>query len=69
MLDRNLAELYDVPTKALKQAVRRNLDRFPDDFMFEMNKEEFEHGAVSKEAALFILLKSRWKLILTTRFG
>jgi len=40
MLDRDLAALYDVPTKALKQAVKRNADRFPSDFMFEMNKEE-----------------------------
>ena len=42
MLDRDLAELYGVETRALKQAVRRNKKRFPDDFMFEMNQEEFE---------------------------
>jgi len=42
MLDRDLAELYGVETKVLKQAVRRNLSRFPEDFMFEMNKEELE---------------------------
>jgi phage regulator Rha-like protein len=42
MLDRDLAELYGVETRALKQAVRRNKDRFPGDFMFEMNKKEFE---------------------------
>jgi len=41
MLDRDLAELYGVNTKVLKQAVRRNITRFPQDFMFEMNKEEF----------------------------
>lgn len=35
MLDSDLAALYQVETKALKQAVKRNLDRFPDDFMFE----------------------------------
>jgi len=40
MLDRDLAELYAVETKALKQAVRRNIDRFPEDFMFELSKEE-----------------------------
>jgi phage regulator Rha-like protein len=40
MLDRDLAELYGVETKALKQAVRRNLTRFPEDFMFELTKEE-----------------------------
>ena len=39
MLDFDLAELYDVPTKALKQAVRRNTARFPEDFMFELNAE------------------------------
>jgi len=43
MLDRDLAELYDVETKALKQAVRRNIDRFPADFMFELTKKEFEN--------------------------
>jgi len=40
MLDSDLAELYAVGTKALKQAVRRNIDRFPEDFMFELSKEE-----------------------------
>ena len=42
LLDRDLAELYGVETKVLKQAVRRNIKRFPDDFMFELSKEEFE---------------------------
>ncbi len=42
MLDRDLAELYGVETKVLKQAVRRNIDRFPADFMFEMTENEFE---------------------------
>lgn len=42
MIDRDLAELYCVETKVLKQAVRRNIERFPEDFMFEMNKKEFE---------------------------
>ncbi len=41
MLDRDLAQLYNVETKVLKQAVRRNIDRFPDDFMFELSNEEF----------------------------
>ena len=43
MLDRDLAELYGVETKVLKQAVRRNIIRFPADFMFEMTKEELEN--------------------------
>lgn len=43
MLDRDLAELYGVETKRLKERVRRNIDRFPSDFMFEMTKEELAH--------------------------
>jgi len=42
MLDSDLAELYGVETKVLKQTVRRNMNRFPEDFMFEMDKEELE---------------------------
>ena len=42
MLDRDLAELYGVEVKRLKQAVRRNMDRFPEDFMFELTLEEAE---------------------------
>ena len=40
MLDRDLAELYGVETKVLKQSVKRNISRFPGDFMFEMSQEE-----------------------------
>jgi hypothetical protein len=43
MLDRDLAELYGVETKVLKQAVRRNIDRFPADFMFELVRDEFDN--------------------------
>jgi len=43
MLDSDLAELYGVPTKALKQAVKRNLKRFPDDFMFICTNDEFKN--------------------------
>jgi len=42
MLDSDLASLYDVETKNLKRAVRSNIERFPDDFMFELTKEEYE---------------------------
>ena len=49
MLDRDLAVLYDVETRTLNQAVKRNLDRFPGDFMFELTWEEVEAlPAVSK---------------------
>lgn len=41
MIDFHLAELYDVETKALNQAVKRNLRRFPDDFMFQLNNMEW----------------------------
>ncbi len=42
ILDIDLAELYGVPTKALNQAVKRNKDRFPPDFMFRLTKKEKE---------------------------
>ena len=41
MLDRDLAELYGIETRRLKEAVRRNIERFPDDFMFELTSEEY----------------------------
>ena len=43
MLDRDLAELYGVSTKALNQAVKRNIRRFPDDFMLQLRKEDVEN--------------------------
>ena len=43
MIDRDLAELYNVETRVLNQAVRRNLKRFPEDFMFQMTDEELEN--------------------------
>lgn len=42
MLDRDLAELYGVETRVLNQAVTRNVDRFPNDFMFALSREEIE---------------------------
>lgn len=41
-LDRDLARLYGVPTKRLNERVKRNLSRFPEDFMFQLNAEEFK---------------------------
>jgi hypothetical protein len=43
MLDRDLSGLYEVETAQLKRAVRRNIDRFPDDFMFQLTKQELNH--------------------------
>ncbi len=42
MIDRDLSELYGVEPKVLKQSVKRNISRFPSDFMFEMPEKEFE---------------------------
>ena len=42
MLDRDLAELYDIETYNLNKAVKRNISRFPEDFMFQLSREEFE---------------------------
>lgn len=42
MIDRDLAELYQVETKVLNQAVKRNIENFPDDFMFQLTNKEFE---------------------------
>src|SRR3989338_1543528 len=43
MLDKDLAHLYQVETRVLIQAVKRNMERFPNDFMFQLTKEEFEN--------------------------
>lgn len=43
IFDFDLADLYEVETRVLKQAVRRNIDRFPDDFMFQINSEELQN--------------------------
>ena len=43
MIDRDLAELYRVETRVLNQAIRRNIDRFPEDFMFQLTDKEFEN--------------------------
>ena len=40
ILDRDLAEIYGIKTKRLKEQVRRNIERFPEDFMFELTKKE-----------------------------
>lgn len=55
MLDFDLAELYEIETRILKQAVRRNIERFPQDFMFELTTEEL----MSLRSQIVILKKSR----------
>lgn len=43
LLDKDLAELYDVETRVLNQAVKRHIKRFPDDFMFQLTRAEFNN--------------------------
>jgi phage regulator Rha-like protein len=52
MLDRDLAELYGVETKTLNQAVKRNIERFPEDFMLKLNTEEVEISSRSQIVTL-----------------
>ena len=54
MLDFDLARLYHVETRALKQAVRRNLERFPEDFMFSLTQEEHKSLRVSMRSQIVI---------------
>lgn len=56
MLDRDLARLYGVETKVLNQAVKRNIERFPDDFMFQITKEEVNSTLFSRSQ--FVTLKT-----------
>lgn len=51
MLDRDLAALYEVETRVLNQAVKRNIKRFPFDFMFQLTKEEFERLRLQMDAS------------------
>ncbi len=51
MTDYDLATLYEVETKVLKQAVKRNMDRFPQDFMFELTRDEY-HSLRSQNVTL-----------------
>ena len=63
MLDFDLAALYQVETKVLKQAVRRNIERFPEDFMFEISNEEYnslKDSLRSEERRVGKECRSRW---------
>ncbi len=55
MLDFDLAAMYEVPTKALKQAVRRNIKRFPDDFMFELANDEYNYLILNERSQIVTL--------------
>jgi hypothetical protein len=70
MLDKDLAELYGVETKQLKRQVRRNIGRFPDDFMFELTEDEFQnlrcHFGISNSGEAVNDLRSQFA---TSRWG
>ena len=67
MLDFHLAELFDTPTKSLNLAVKRNLDSFPKDFMFQLNKKEwdnlrfqFETSRLKKNVYCYECINKKW---------
>lgn len=61
MLDFDLARLYQIETKALKQAVRRNLERFPEDFMFTLSQDEYNSLKISIRSQFVTLENGRGK--------
>ena len=67
MLDFDLAQLYEVETKVLNQAVKRNIKRFPGDFMFQLTKEEFE--VLSFQIETFKSINSLRSQIVTLKTG
>ncbi len=64
MFDRDLAELYNVETKALNRAVKRNIDRFPSDFMFKLNDKESKVFLMYQSGALNEVLEKSQDLAL-----
>ena len=69
MLDLDLAEMYDVATKVLKQAVRRNIERFPEDFMFEMTEEELSNWRSQFVTSNSLKMGLRYKPFCFTEHG
>ena len=59
MIDRDLAQLYGVETRVLNQAVKRNGERFPDDFMFQLSKEEFKNWKSQSVISNSIIMGAR----------
>ncbi len=69
ILDRDLAELYGVEVKQLKRAVRRNIDRFPGDFMFEMTDKEFKNWRYQFGTSNSLKMGLRYKPMVFTEQG
>lgn len=61
MLDKDLAELYGVETKYLTRQVRRNIERFPEDFMFQLTKKEFLRCQNVTSSLMSHFATSSWK--------
>lgn len=59
MLDRDLSAIYGVETKRLNEQVKRNIERFPDDFMFQLTKEEFEEWKSQFATSKSIIMGAR----------
>jgi len=69
MMDSDLAEMYNVETKVLKQAVKRNMDKFPDDFMFEMNDKELSDWRSQNVTSNSLKMGLRYKPFCFTEHG
>ncbi|MBC8312731.1 MAG: ORF6N domain-containing protein [Candidatus Cloacimonetes bacterium] len=69
LLDRDLAKLYGIETKYLKRAVRRNIERFPGDFMFEMNDEELNNWRCQIDTSNSTKMGLRYKPMVFTEQG
>ena len=69
MMDSDLAEMHGVETKVLKQAVKRNMDKFPDDFMFEMNDKELSDWRSQNVTSNSFKMGLRYKPFCFTEHG
>lgn len=69
MLDRDLAELYGVETRRLNEQVKRNIERFPEDFMFQLTKEEFENWKSQFATSNSIIMGARKRSYAFTEQG
>lgn len=69
MLDRDLAKLYGVETKRLNEQVKRNIERFPEDFMFQLTKEEFENWKSQFATSNSVVMGARKKPYAFTEQG
>jgi hypothetical protein len=69
MVDSDLAELYEVETRVLNQAVRRNINRFPENFMFQLSNEEFEDWKSQLVMSNFVKMGLRKNPLVFTEQG